>query len=232
MADDGAPVIQSIIDTFERRAVRRQMGAYGFLALMLVGIGAAAYVFIQAKEITDRETKGDIPAKIAYVKQNIKENTHIQQEMESSLFIMLMKMLHELPTKENCKNSWQIGLPLVEIRHLFFLDGKLQSKLSVVKKVSSFAHDTECITFLYPNEPPANIDWYQLQTAPDGKWDNPDPSSLELDLEKIEHQGVIYEKALETLQTALERQEIAPLVGEPETQKTPVAAAPVFWTVG
>jgi hypothetical protein len=76
MAEEAGPSIQSIIETFERRAIRRQLGAYGFLALMLVGIGAAAYVFVQAKEITDRETTTDITTQMSSLRKKIDENNH------------------------------------------------------------------------------------------------------------------------------------------------------------
>jgi hypothetical protein len=52
---------------------------------MAVGIGAATYVFIQAKEITDRETTGDIATKISQEQKRIDDENRKIFETQQSL---------------------------------------------------------------------------------------------------------------------------------------------------
>jgi hypothetical protein len=49
MAEDATPPIQSVIDTFDRRAFRWLLGAYGFLVTEPENYVAALYGFIKQK---------------------------------------------------------------------------------------------------------------------------------------------------------------------------------------
>jgi Tfp pilus assembly protein PilN len=56
--------LQQIVRRFEWRASNRQCGSHAILALILGLLAAAAWVFVQAKEITTQETGGDLSQKL------------------------------------------------------------------------------------------------------------------------------------------------------------------------
>jgi len=59
------PILAQIIRRFEWRAATRQCGSHAILVLILTLLAAAAWVFVQAKEITTRETSGDLSQKFS-----------------------------------------------------------------------------------------------------------------------------------------------------------------------
>src|SRR5271165_1167764 len=123
MGEDAKPPIQFVIKTFKWRAFRRQLGAYGFLLLMLAGIGAAAYVFIQAKEITERETTTtDTTTKISALKKSMNDNDLKFKEEYNSRNALFVNMIKELPMKpkEDCKKLVQFGPPEGDWTEIFF----------------------------------------------------------------------------------------------------------------
>jgi hypothetical protein len=136
MAEDATPPVQSVIDTFERRARGQQWAARGFLGLMAAGIVTAILVFIYAKAITERETTTtDIPTRMSSLNKLIDENRLMTKEKISSLNLAEQNLLKELPTqaKENCK-SIKIGSLSRDEEDIFFTEnGQLKSKFDIVK---------------------------------------------------------------------------------------------------
>jgi hypothetical protein len=236
MAEDATPPIQSVIDTFKWRARRRQLGAYGFLLLMAAGIGAATYVFIQAKEITDRETTADIDTKISQEQKRIDDENVKILETQQSLDASFEKMLQELSIeqKDNCKKVIPFYDPTDYTLEFFFFDNnkRLRSKsefvrallanvnntkfpadcafISILRRISQTATNSSEIIFNIEG-----LKQVQLQV-----WSSSNPSTVYRDLDKLRHHSVIAHKSLKDLNDHLERQEISTETGEPDAEGT------------
>jgi hypothetical protein len=227
MAKDATSPIQSIIDAFKWRAFRRQLGAYGFLGLMLAGIGVAAWVFWQAKEITASDTNTDLNGRISSLKKMINDNSLKIQETWKPLSSAYLTLLRELPTvtKENCK------LPIKELDTDFFSfldrDGRLRSKSEMAQELyrASLNMDTDCISIsAFQAQVIFNVK--QLGEAKLQNWDNiteaSTVSTLHPEINKLNHLAQVFEKSMKKLLDIQEQQEEAPFVGDTATQQTPL----------
>jgi hypothetical protein len=231
MAENTAPPIQHVIKTFKWRALRRQLGAYFFFGLMLAGIGVAAWVFSQAKEITASDTNTDVNAKISSLKKTIDNNNLKLRDTGKSLNAAYLDLLHELPfvTRDNCKHivggQWE---DLQDLSFFFEQDGRLRSKPEVAKQLYQKvapSSNIDCIS-IWVDQTQLLFNIGQLEEVKLQNWNNTTDASilstLRPEMIKLVHQGQIYAKALQTLQDFVEQQEISPLIGETENKKTPI----------
>jgi hypothetical protein len=231
------PLIQSVIDAFEKRARRRQLGAYGFLGLMLAGIAAAAYVFIQAKEITDKETRTDITTKMLSLKRSADENDRKVLEAKNALKAIFVKMLKELPSHDDTSHC---GYTYAGMPTFYNEQQQLKSKPEVIAKLLyDLRPSSDCVIITVylgggpvpdGTKPDMTLDIKLARQINTQEWNN-DPSSAKNDLSTFEHQGELYNRAINTLQNYLDRQEIEPLIGHPEDQsdqKVPVTLSLPF----
>jgi hypothetical protein len=230
MTKDTTSPVQSIIDAFEWRAFRRQLGAYGFLGLMLAGIGAAAWVFWQAKEITASDTNTDVNEKISSLKKLINDNNLKIQNTEKSLNNASLNMLHELPTatKDDCKHIISSSYdPIVVPFSLFDQNGKLRSKPEIAQGLYQASlvqppRDIDCISLWFSQDVQLIFNVKQLGDVKLQNWDDTAASTvstLQSEYSKLYHQDQIYDKAMKKLLDIREQQEEAPFIGETAVQK-------------
>jgi hypothetical protein len=228
MAKDATP-IQSVINTFEKRARWRQCEAYGFLLLMLAGIVAAGLVFYFAKAITDTETTTDIASNIDHLKQITAENARRINEKGRALGNAYASLLNELPAVSN-ESCNKISSQPPDLKRIFLSDdGKLRSKNEVAKEFRSWAltPDTDCISVQLPFSQPVqrlifNIKQLeQVEEMKEQNWNSTNPSDLENYLDKLLHEANINKLAIDRLRFLLSQQEMAPLTGEQPASDQP-----------
>jgi hypothetical protein len=238
MTEDATPTIESVIDTFERRARGQWRVACIFLVLMLAGIVAATLVFIFARAITEGETTTtDTTTRISSLDKLIAENNRTIDEKFGTLNGALYSLLNELPnkTKADCKHIKSLNDDIVNLNlnsrdleyfifsssNWFTKSNEPISKADMIGKLLPQAADGDCLSidFYYGALSQREhrviiLDVEQLKDLKSQHWSTQDPSPLKRELDELFVKRNTYTNAYKQLQERLNQQKIDPLIGE------------------
>ena len=99
---DGAqPALLEIIHAFEQRASNRQSGSHAILVLILILLAVAAWVFVEAKAITTRETSSDFSQKLSQAQTKLDTDVSEQNRIKGDLITAVTPIINMIGHQGN-----------------------------------------------------------------------------------------------------------------------------------
>jgi hypothetical protein len=105
MADEIAPRVQGMIRKFNLRARLRLGESYVILVIMLALLGVAVLVFLQAKDITLRETGGDLQTKLVNATKRSNDDIAQQDKLTADAWIAVEQAIQSIGEEDNTQEK-------------------------------------------------------------------------------------------------------------------------------